>query len=374
MNKKLKTLVATFVISAFIIPVSYVNAKPYDNVKDVNTKKVDLKDKNNKEKDKNTKQLENMLKVITKRLDSIEKETSKINDKISSYFSTGESNSEDTDGESQVENPQENKDITESTEPSESGQATLEGTEATEATVETTQQDGTTNNETVEASEDTTKTEETEKIEETTEATEDAEEAEDATDEEEQKEIDEIEEDFKDEDNSRYNSFYGKLNAELNKLNSVVNKLNSLGNKYGKDNTELKKAYDRVNEIKEKINTIIGELDSKQKEVVSSVRNDKNKKVLETKKDISVNKTWAITFTKELDPTTVNGENVVVSDGQGNVVAVDISYNTEKKQIVIECKEGFKSGTTYYLNLSTNLKSVQGNNLSEPIEMGFTIK
>jgi chromosome segregation ATPase len=303
-----------------MIPTSYANAKTID-AKDITTNNSVSKEKEGtsikegKEKEKKeNKHLDNMISAILKRLDSIEKETLKVEEKMDSYFqvTTGSAIQITTGSAIQITTDNE------------------EETEVEDNDV-------------------------------------------DVLSEEEQEELEEIEEEFENEDNGKYNSFYGKLNAELNKLDSVVNKLNSLGKKYGEENEELIDVYAKVEEIRENINALISKLDAKQDQIVKSVRGDKNKKVIEPKEDVAEDKSWQITFSKELDAETVNGETIVVSDAEGNIIAVDISYNSETKQVLIQSTEGFESGKTYYLNISTNVKSAEGNNLSEAIEMGFTV-
>ena len=382
MNRKLKALLTALIVCTFILPTSYVSAKTDDvKSKSVSTNKVDAeekvkntkqekykgksekdKEKNEKSKEKNEKQdkhLSNMTEVIFNRLDLIEKEASEIEELINKYFNTETSNT-DSDKEDNTE---------ETT--AEDAEKTTDDIEAEEATGE----DPVTDEEALETEEGTSETEEV-TDEETSEDIEDEEtidEADEDVTEEEQEELEDTEEGFENEDNGRYNSFYGKLNAQLNKLDSVVNKLDSLSKRYGEENEELIDAYAKVEEMKERISSLISDLDAKQDKVVKSVREEENKKVIEPKEEVAEDKSWQITFSKELAPETVNGENIVVSDAEGNIIAADISYNSESKQVSIKSTDSFESGKTYYLNISTNVKSAEGNNLSEAIEMGFTI-
>ncbi|QGU96344.1 hypothetical protein GOM49_15690 [Clostridium bovifaecis] len=394
MNKRIKVLVTASIVSTFVIPASYASGIATSNEKYVNNKielsaknaakeKVEeikgKKDKKESKNEKNKKHLENMTSTILKRLEGIEKETLKIEEQINSYFETGMSAPESEDeanSEEQADGAEEaagNEEVVES--PGEDNNETVSDTETIEASTGTENQSVTNDTDAEEVGQDKLIDEE-ETTEEVTEELGDTEELEEAEEisEEDKEELEEIEEEFEEEDNSRYNSFYGKLNAQLNKLNSVTNKLDALSNKYSDDNEGLQSAYDKIEEMKAKIDQLINSVDEKQGEIVKHLRENKNKKVLEQKEDVEENKTWQITFSRELDSETVNGENIVVSDAEGNIAVVDLNYDSENKQVIIECKEGFEPGKTYYLNISTNVKSAEGNNLSEAIEMGFTVK
>ncbi len=389
MNKRLKVLLTAIIVCTFILPTSYASAKP-NNVKNIITNKVEVKEKEstkkedskgkdkqeNKKNEKLNKHLFKMTDVILKRISSIEKETLKIEDQIKSYFEVGISTTDNSEEDSIDENTTETNVLEESAETSEENIVTEEVSEETEEAQDE-EVEAEENQDLDEAVEDTEESNEEVVIEDEEELEDETQESDEEISEEEQEELEEeledAEEEFENEDNGKYNSFYGKLNAQLNKLNSVVNKLDSLSKRYGEENEELIDAYAQVEGMKEKINLLISDLDAKQSSVVKSIRENKNKKVIEPKKDVAENKSWQITFSKELDSETVNGENIVVSDAEGNIVAVDISYNLENKQVLIKSSEGFESGKTYYLNISTNVKSAEGNSLSEAIEMGFTI-
>jgi len=99
------------------------------------------------------------------------------------------------------------------------------------------------------------------------------------------------------------------------------------------------------------------------------------------KKGVSSIKTWKINFKSQVDWNSIY-KAVTVTDLTGNLVDVRKSIPDDGKSILIFAPEGgYKIGETYYLNISQDLKFIDGyngleqtfKNLKQPVQMKFTI-
>lgn len=93
------------------------------------------------------------------------------------------------------------------------------------------------------------------------------------------------------------------------------------------------------------------------------------------KSQVDANKQWTIKFNHVIDSSTVTKQNIKVLDANGQNVNVGITLGSDKKTVIVTPPDGgYKSGQTYYLNISKNLKDVNNKNLKNDTQMKFTIK
>lgn len=109
----------------------------------------------------------------------------------------------------------------------------------------------------------------------------------------------------------------------------------------------------------------------------TSQTNWKNYK--ESKEINTLNKDFTVKFNKVLNTSTVTSENIYVAtdeDGQNKVNNVSIKTGSSGKEILVNYDNNslWESGKTYYLFINTNVQSVDGNNLKNPIRMQFNVK
>ena len=82
---------------------------------------------------------------------------------------------------------------------------------------------------------------------------------------------------------------------------------------------------------------------------------------------------WKVVFNIELNPATVNNENLQVYDSQNNPVDTRISYNASANTIEIEPKEAYSSNEIYTLHVGTRVESKGGQRLKNEITIEFTV-
>ncbi len=87
-------------------------------------------------------------------------------------------------------------------------------------------------------------------------------------------------------------------------------------------------------------------------------------------------KQWTVEFSKPLDGSAVNGQNVFVGESEGGVLLkTDISVNlTDASHIKIQPADAWNSGGVYYLFIKDGVKSQSGEFLGKGIKMKFTIE
>lgn len=181
---------------------------------------------------------------------------------------------------------------------------------------------------------------------------------------------DDFENEYKEEDNGRYNSFYGKLNAINNRLNTVERQLSRISDS---GNADLTKLNSRVANLREEVKTAIDRLSKVQKQNVDKVKVRSDKKQMEEQKINQDKKIWKIHFSKELKGETVNSKNIMIVDSNNNLVDASISYDKNNKSVVIETKDGFNKGETYFILIGDEVQSTEGEKLDKPVEKKFTV-
>ena len=82
---------------------------------------------------------------------------------------------------------------------------------------------------------------------------------------------------------------------------------------------------------------------------------------------------WKIKFNVPLDPKTVNNVNLYVTSLNLSPLKTAIRYNSLENEIEIEPMEAYAQNESYILNITTNVKSLNGKPLKEPIQVQFKI-
>ncbi|WML37286.1 Ig-like domain-containing protein [Clostridium sp. OS1-26] len=181
---------------------------------------------------------------------------------------------------------------------------------------------------------------------------------------------DDFEKEYEEEDGGRYNSFYGKLNAINNRLNTVERQLSRISDS---GNPELAKLNSRVASLRDKVKTSMDSLSKLQKQSIGKIKTKSDKKQMEEQKISQDKKIWKIHFSKELKGETINSKNIMIVDSNNNLVDAGISYDKNNKSVMIETKDGFNKGETYFILIGDQVQSSEGEKLVKPVEQKFTV-
>jgi len=103
--------------------------------------------------------------------------------------------------------------------------------------------------------------------------------------------------------------------------------------------------------------------------VVGSVKN-KVKQDLKFKTGSFV---WKIKFTAPLNPKTVNNKNLYVTSLDLTPLITNIRYDTVDNCIEIEPLAPYPKNASYFLHITTNVKSKQGQSLPNEIKIQFKV-
>lgn len=82
---------------------------------------------------------------------------------------------------------------------------------------------------------------------------------------------------------------------------------------------------------------------------------------------------WKIKFNVPLDPKTVNNVNLYVTSMNLSPLRTAIRYNSMENEIEIEPLEPYAQKESYILNITTNVTSLSGKPLKEPLQVQFKI-
>ena len=82
---------------------------------------------------------------------------------------------------------------------------------------------------------------------------------------------------------------------------------------------------------------------------------------------------WKVIFNIELNPATVNNDNLQVYNSQNTLVATKISYNSSANTIEIEPKEPYSSNEVYTLHVGNKVESKGGQRLKNDISIEFAV-
>lgn len=80
---------------------------------------------------------------------------------------------------------------------------------------------------------------------------------------------------------------------------------------------------------------------------------------------------WKVKFNIPLDPNTVNSNNMYVANSANVPLKTSIRYDSVTNQIEIEPAEPYSTTESYYLNITTNVASRNGQRLREPVQVQF---
>ena len=83
---------------------------------------------------------------------------------------------------------------------------------------------------------------------------------------------------------------------------------------------------------------------------------------------------WRIKFNVPLDPKTVNNVNLYVTSINLAPLRTSIRYNSMDNEIEIEPLEPYAQNESYVLNITTNVASLNGKHLAEPLQVQFKIE
>lgn len=96
-------------------------------------------------------------------------------------------------------------------------------------------------------------------------------------------------------------------------------------------------------------------------------------KVVQDLKFKTGNFLWKIRFNVPLDPKTVNNVNLYVTSLNLSPLKTAIRYNSLENEIEIEPLEPYAQNESYILNITTNVTSLSGKPLKEPLQVQFKI-
>jgi Transglutaminase-like enzymes, putative cysteine proteases len=94
-------------------------------------------------------------------------------------------------------------------------------------------------------------------------------------------------------------------------------------------------------------------------------------KIFPTQQNISTDKLWTVKFSQEIDPVSVNDNNIKVQDESGN--SLKINLNCSGSVVTIKSVNDYIPGKTYTI-LINNIKSTKGYTLKLPEKMNFITK
>lgn len=80
---------------------------------------------------------------------------------------------------------------------------------------------------------------------------------------------------------------------------------------------------------------------------------------------------WRVKFNIPLDPSTVNSTNMYVANASNIPLKTSIRYDSVNNQIEVEPAEPYSASESYFLNITTNVASRNGQHLKEPVQVQF---
>lgn len=363
MNKKnIKLMILAVLVATTFSTGTVLAAKPdFSDKKGVKVQqkeeksdKKEKEEKDNKKQDKANKKVSKEAHIIDQRLDHIEKTLDKINEKMDSYFNNIEEPAETTTGSSIDGTLGQNDEAAEA-----DSTEKLEDTSKEDAVVDSNDTESTDEASVSNSDEDTENSSEVD--------------ADDNTEvgADEQDLSDDFEEEYENEDEETNNSFYGKLNAVMNRLNTVKRQLGRISTV---DNPQIAELNTRTEALVKEVQESISKLGTIQQKKVDALKSKTNKKVMEEEKIDAAKKSWKIRFTKQINPDTINSENISVIDSKNNVIDAEVSYSSNTNEVIIEVKDGFKKGESYSILIGDNVKSADGKNLTTSVQKDFSVK
>lgn len=80
---------------------------------------------------------------------------------------------------------------------------------------------------------------------------------------------------------------------------------------------------------------------------------------------------WSVKFNTPMNPSTVNAANMYLTTEFGELVKTNIRYNIKNNTIEVAPLQAYESGISYYLNITTKVRSKHGQHLKKPIKVKF---
>jgi hypothetical protein len=106
---------------------------------------------------------------------------------------------------------------------------------------------------------------------------------------------------------------------------------------------------------------------------IESVSGEAPQKVKQNLKFKTGNFIWKVKFNTALDPKSVNNVNLYVTSLNLAPLKTSINYDVLNNTIEIEPLEPYAQNESYILNVTTKVKSKNGKNLKNPIQIQFKI-
>ena len=106
---------------------------------------------------------------------------------------------------------------------------------------------------------------------------------------------------------------------------------------------------------------------------IKSVTGGDNKLVKQDLKFRTGKFVWKVVFNIELNPATVNNDNLQVYNSEKKPVATKIYYNSSLNTIEIEPKEAYSTGEVYTLHVGNRVESKGGQKLKNEISIEFAV-
>lgn len=82
---------------------------------------------------------------------------------------------------------------------------------------------------------------------------------------------------------------------------------------------------------------------------------------------------WRVKFNTPLDPASVTNDSMFVSKTNGERLQAKIHYDAENMQIEVEPLVPYAQDEYYYLNITTLVRSKNGQKLSKPLQIKFKL-
>lgn len=82
---------------------------------------------------------------------------------------------------------------------------------------------------------------------------------------------------------------------------------------------------------------------------------------------------WRVKFSTPLNPSTVNATNMYLTSETGELLKTDIRYDAENSMIEVQPLEPYAEGVSYYLTITTKVRSRGGQRLKELVKIKFNL-
>lgn len=93
----------------------------------------------------------------------------------------------------------------------------------------------------------------------------------------------------------------------------------------------------------------------------------------ESKTNISTLKSWTVKLSSEIDPSSLSSNYIKITDDNGYPIKTTASVGEDKKSLIINPPlDGFIPNKDYFITINSNLKSITGKSLDNPVTMKFT--